>query len=370
MKLTLLALLFSLTIGTTIAAAQRAEPKVDRFETWRTFTSAESGFSVSLPGVPSVTSETIGSGPIAMAQTMFMVPTFDGRVFIISALASKEAFIPETYKDGAVNGMIAAAESAGAKLASRNELVVGKCRGYEIILSERKEDIPTATLGKLHVFSSGNKLFLVYYSGLADTPAERAIADHYLASFSVTGGCVDTLPPGTKHTSKIAGTIDTATGWQHIDSSRGISFLFPAAPELIEESSPSPAGKVDHYTYALSEQLRIYSIEIFEGFQALGKTPASSGYTYKSLEMGINQSLAGLALKLDAGQALPNGPVPGREYLIHSDDGEWVGRARIYISPTRVFVILGLEAKESPGTATGENPLLTRMFDSLRIDPK
>lgn len=376
MRSILLTLLLSLTIGTTVATAQTPPvtvqgptAKVDRFETWRTFTSAESGFSVSLPGSPSVTSEALGSGPTAMAQTMYMVPTFDGRVFIIGAIESKEAFIPQIYQDGAIDGLVGAAESAGGKLNSRKEIVVGKCRGQELFLSEAKEGIAAPALGRVRVFASGNKLFLVYYTGLADTAAERAIAENFLASFSVTGGCVDTRPPGSK-TSRINGTVDAATGWQRIDTLRGISFLFPSAPELIEERTPSPAGKLDHYTYGVSDQMRIYSVEIFDGFQALGKTPAASGFTYESILMGIKQSLAGLDLNLGAGQTLPNGPVPGREYQVSGADGKGIGRAQIYISPTRVFVVLGLEGTVVPGAAASDKLLLNRMFDSVRIDPK
>lgn len=189
MKNLLAALGFGLVLGFGLITAQKPAT-TNRFATWIKYDSPEGGFSAEFPEKPTIRAATVESGPIELPEQVIETDPSRDRYFRISYLDIKNSPASAArMQDAGLTALIEGELKKGGKLIYRSDTGQGNCKGKEASLSTSNPVTKRPELLRVRTFSSGDRNYLIYYRERSGVSAEPEVGQHFLDSFSVTGGC-------------------------------------------------------------------------------------------------------------------------------------------------------------------------------------
>lgn len=353
--------------GTGSAVGQRTTPGKEGTKAWTTSVDSDAGYSIQFPVAPRSWVERLEDQGNLRQKFYGADPTPD-RHFELSFVEFPETISDSAaFRTGSVADYVESLAQQGGKLVSQNEVVKGSCRGSEVVFTLNNPQTNKPSVAIARVFTAANMAFYLFFGGSGDTPAERALGNRFLNSFSVAGGCERAVTPRPASGLKLPPpTLDTASGWLRFDAPQGISFLFPGAASAGQELNPSPAGLATHYTYSYDDSSYLLSVEVYDGYKPQLRTSAAQQ------EAALNQALARQRQTMEAGgfkfgacTVICSGEIPGRECLLTIAGSSVAGRAQMFLTPTRTFFVTAFRSEPD----VDELPL-TRFLAALKIDPK
>lgn len=372
LKLSLILLLLFAFAVSVSAQKTRTELVVVNIN-WQKFESVDGGFSVQFPAAPKIGKVPFTKGPVTfMRHTheakwdsyFFEVDYWD----VSTGTDEPDLEDPDLMVEGGIAGMIRSVEGKGGRVLSKKSIVKDGCQGREARMAlpmpgQRKEGF---SIGR--VFTSGERAYAIIFVSVSDDPMSRVHSQTFLDSFTIRPGCSPTAAPATPTaaTTKItlAGKPDPTTGWRRIESmEHGFSALMPGATELEVSVPQTKPYKLTHYAFAHDSDLGMFSIEV------LGEYPP--GFNNSSESMKTLLDITTYAMKRNLEPAgfivvptrdLRLGTFPGKEFdLSLGKDGK--GRARVYVTPKRVYIAISVSTKPKPLADVDQ------FFSALQITP-
>jgi hypothetical protein len=301
-----------------------------------------------------------------MDMTSFDGP--NGRHFQVTVISFKQGLNSAVgAKEGGLSGMINSFVEDGGKLVKREEITRGTCSGIEAILQVPHFTTRVPSLVKARTFSSGDRVYLILYGGAADTAQEKTVADHFLDSFAVTGGCVDSaaaygVRPST--TTVVSGNPETPNGWQRF-TVQGITFLLPGTAELVTERIAGPKGPIPHYTYGHGGLGHVFSVEIFDGFDPeFRNSPGLLEASIDGTVAATRKTMETAGVRLSDGKPVRLGSMTGREFQLVVEDGSSRGRLQIFATKSRTYALTAFQLEDKADPA-----LISRFFAAVAVQP-
>lgn len=347
--------------------AQTGPAKIDQFSTWPTYNSPKEGFSIKFPSAPLVEAVPIGSNDSNFSVNQTTVAGPRGRQFQVVVITFSKG-LPSAIAsmEGGLSSVINSYLEDGGKLLDRHNVTRGNCSGIEANVRITNAETNAPSLVKARTFSSGDRVYLVLHAGAAESSLEKSIADQFLDSFTLPGGCVESaaanvVRPST--TTSVSGQPDPVTGWQRFRPPYGISFLLPGAAQLVTENIAGPTGPITHFTYGYDDPAHVYSVEIFDGFDPeFRNTPGLIQAALDGVVAATRKNLEPAGLTLGHAKPVSLGAVTGREYLLSMRNAAAIGRLQVFVSKTRTYALIAFrkEAKADSGA-------MSRFFNSVEV---
>lgn len=342
---------------------------IPSFSRWTTYTSEAGGYSVKFPGKPVVTQRLANPAvPDFLRYIAYVnlgndrrleVDHFDFKGQLSGAAARQEATI---------TGVATIYEGLGGKVTDRRSFSRGNCQMKEVTIvdpSGTNPEIPG--LLKLRSFYSGDKLYAATVQ-VDNTPDQLVIADQFLDSFSVTGGCVDAIFKESaikSNKTKVEGELDAATGWRRFETPHGISFLLPGEADLNTVVENTPVGTYDLYSYSNVVANRVFSVDITTTrIESLAKA-ARQAAVLDAVTLQLKMNLEKDGLKLGDCAPKTNGDLTGRECGLSRNSPEITGRVQIFATSKHAFILISSRLVE-----TTDETAATRFFSSFTITEK
>ncbi|MEO6391240.1 MAG: hypothetical protein ABIP75_05255 [Pyrinomonadaceae bacterium] len=367
MNLFLLTIFSCLALSANSVLCQAPSPKIDRFDDWLRYASSADGFNVKFPSTPAIDQVPVGANTSNASMDMFTYDGLGGRHLQVSVINfTKGLTSAVAAKEGGLTAMINSLVGDGGKLISRQEITRGNCSGIEAILQMPHVTTRVPSLVKARTFSSGDRVYLILYGGAADTPQEKMVADQFLDSFAVVGGCVESaaangVRPST--TAAVSGQPVPGTGWQRYAPPYGINFLFPGGAELMTEQLAGAKSPIPHYTYAYGGQGHVFSVEIFDGYDPeFRNSPGLLDAAMDGIIAATRKTMEAAGIKIGEGKPLQLGAIRGREFQLSFDNGAPKGRMQVFVTKTRTYAITALRIDES-----ADQEIVRRFFAAVAI---
>jgi hypothetical protein len=365
MRKLLLILIWCVAGGCATAAAQRPRPE----KPWLTYVSPDHRFSLQFPnGIRERQIRYDRDLPYLIGTMVEYVPSPDKR-FEISWVDYLGAIgDPAEFKRSRIQSFVEAATSHAGTLIGRTHVNTAGCQGEEAAVRMTNPENKIPSLVKVRYYSSAGNIFYLEYFGNSDSPAEKAIADRYMNSFKVFGGCHDliSVPPGVNPMIWFSGSTDHETGWHRVDSPYGISFLVPSPGSLRWVDEPYPVGIIRHYTYEFRAPGYLFNVEIFDGYKAAGRaTPAQRKLELDRYLAATKKELATGGYIVGECTAIGTGDRAGYDCGLKLTGNEMSGHAAVFVSPTRNYMATAF--RYNPGS--DEAPIL-QFLASLEIGSK
>jgi hypothetical protein len=342
---------------------------------WREFTSEEGRFKVRLPAEPQYEKMPFKlADAITADQHMYFVQHGDTAVFMVAYmdLPPGGGKNPESSIEGAIIGATRGIVGEGGRVLSTGKVSRGPCEGRMITAATRDSATGQPTFRRGEVFRSGLRAYILLFMapGSGDEPATREMSRAFMESFVVADGCRGALPPtkplAPKTTSTVEGTPDAATGWRQMgNTEHGFSVLMPGAATLERAQMRAEPVEMFTHTYMHTAEKALYVAEVRGDYPAGFFSGPDSQETM--LDIALNNGRRGLepyGVTLKHLRDLKLGPHLGREYdLVSERLGGAVGRARVYITPKRIYWFAAVEAD-----AARRGRDLERFFSSIKIE--
>lgn len=169
--------------------------------------------------------------------------------------------------------------------------------------------------------------------------------------------------PAEGKNGKVLGVEHKNTGWRRFDTPYHISFLLPGSADYeasVERTSPFP---LLHFTYGYSTDNLVFSVEYFEGFDVAARMDPSALTTALDRSFaGLKRNLASSGITFGEVTATSLNGVAGRVSTIAATGTDQTGRAHIFVTPARMFVVIGLVKRADVNRGD-----LERFFSSVKI---
>jgi hypothetical protein len=369
MKPLLSALALTIVFGVGMAFGQETTAELAKFESWTTYTSPEGDFNIRFPGKPNTRQEPYNQNASYLQKNFVSYSPTRERLFEVSYVdfRGQMKYLDE-FQERGLTTIADTMVSRGGTVLSQGPVSRGGCQGKELIVRAVNPATQAASILKMRTFSSGTLVFSVFYGGGSDSPAEVAIADQFLDSFSVIGGCkrVPASAAGSTGATTIAGMPESKDGWQRYDSPSGVSFLFPGSAQTTLDADPDPASPLRRFFYGYFGTTHGLAVIVYEGYKASSRTTPSQMKSAEAQamrkareELETNRYQVGECRPFHAGLA------SGSECDITMVGTELTGRARVVATATREIILIGFR-----GTASSDTEPIDRFFSSVRIDPR
>jgi hypothetical protein len=341
-------------------------PKYDR---WFGFESSAGGFTIAFPAKPVSNPGIPAPNVPGLLRYVTALNAGAGRFFEVDYYDyNGHLNSPEFARTASLNSMIATAGTRNLEVKARRSFANGRCQIDEATFGPKSTGaLPLPLLMKIRVLYSGDKLYILLGNFVGATEAAKAV-DHFLDSFAVNGGCVDALGSTTAKTTKgvDAGTLDPATGWQHFETSYGISFLLPTEAQTENWEDNALGKNFIKFMYLSSTNGVTFSVEALNAFplpDARDTVRAANVLDSNVIQLRTNIAKSHFVLGTCAPQIA--GTALGRECPVTHTNPDLHGRARIFVTPKWTFVLMALRETE-----TTDQSAENRFFNSVTIDAK
>jgi len=339
---------------------------------WRELKSEAGGFTVLLPGEPQISEEPLQRGPLKLKRHIHALALANGvslnvEYFDMPA-GTRDA---EMVREGGINGLTRSMIADGAKLLTRATVLRGSCEGLEATL-----ELPVANPSKhgfVHgrIFSSGLRYYLmIFLSETEDSEAIRAMAQKFIESFTVIGGCTNAVPAVEAPASPpkvetLQGAIDAATGWRKIERRElGFSVLMPGAVRYESQEAQREPLPLTQHTFTYEDDDSVFSAEV------IGDYPPKFYESKSSLDNLLDATIWGFRKNLEKEGFLLT-PLrdlrvvesAGREFSLTHPQTGLTGRAQVYATPKRALVFSAIRQDKNLRS-------LDRFFTSILVSPK
>lgn len=364
----LFACLFAILIlSVGLAHGQGTATDLAKFESWTTFTSPEGDFTIRFPGKTETSQTPYNQNFSYVLRNSVVADVGPERRISIDYVDFKgQLRLLEDFQDRGLSNVSDTLIRQGATLVSKGDITHNNCPGKEAVLRAVNPTTKVSSLVKLRTFSSGTVVYFLFYGGGADDAREQTIANNFLSSFTVIGGCQRAVASagGPSGLVTVEGTLDPATQWQRINSPYGVSFLLPGPGKLqVEELPPSPTLKF--YRYAYPGRGHLFAVEIYDGFKPeLRSNPAQMNDALERVVAGTKLDYEGDRYRFGECRTVHLGTLTGRECDLTVPGSEFNGRIQFFVTRSRSFVLIG-----GRGTASADVEPLNRFFSSVRIEP-
>lgn len=369
MKYFLITLMSLMVLGANSVQGQTSTADLAKPDAWSTFTSPEADFTVQMPGKPTTRQEPYNQNFSGLFKNFIVFEPSADRRFEVSYVDFKGqlSFLRE-FQERGLASLANYMTSSGGTVLQKGDIASGNCEGKEIVGRGLNPVSKVMSLVKARTFSSGTVVYMLFYGGASESPAESALADRFLNSFSMIGGCKP-VPAESNRTSgftTVPGTVDGDTGWQRFEPFIGISFLLPGPASMKVDVEPKEINPQRRYVHQyLGKNFMLGSI-VYDGYPAPARTDRLSAAA------ADRRALAMARVELEANRyrvgecrPFPLGTISGFECDFTLPGSELNGRARIFATPTRDIIFMA-----SRGTANGELDAIERFFSSIRIEAR
>ena len=368
MKTLLVASLCFLLFAATVASGQAVAPEPPKFENWIDYLPGDDSFSIKFPQRPTVAKIQNSNSPDT-PSTQLLAGDGLGRGFELVYADLKGRLESSVFaKAGAVSAVVNVSKKHGGELLDRQSVTRGNCAGEQASLHEPHPATGKVRLLKFRVFTSQQFVFVVSFYVNSVGPDEAVIADRFLDSFALKGGCVETLALGPELSNKrsiVGGTLDKATGWRKIDAKYGISFLVPGKAELesARQRSGSSIYDSDTYTFTGAEHVFVLVITGDDGTKAQPKIKDQEA-VLDGAEALLKNLLAAEELAVRDCHAVKLGEVGGRECNLAASDGEMAGKSRLFVIANRLLFATVMNV-----VPDADPKAIERFFSSIKRNP-
>ena len=336
---------------------------------WREVNSTEGGFSIKFPGAPKIEAPDLNRGPVVIKRHLYSL-RLEGLSFQISFIDLPAGSDPDGALEGGIRSLINYGNARGATVVSAEPVTKGNCTGREVILSTVQAGGKADGLVDARIFFSGLRFYNLTFEAFSDTKTNREVGTTFLDSFSVTGGCSALIAPSdapeTKNEETLEGTVDQATSWRIIERNElGIRVLMPGAVRHIYGKSQSEPFPITHHTFLYSIEGSVYSAEVFGDYPPGWHTTEASYQTSLDVALySLKKNFGAVGFEITPGRDLRLATNPGREFSLINQTRGLHGRAQIYVTPTRIYMLVAFTRSDSSLTQ------VSQFFSSVRISPK
>ena len=363
--------LLLLSAAAQVAAARQAAPELD----WREFTSEPGGVTIKFPGEPRITHPKESRGAYNVEHNLHEVTVGDDYVFQFDYTDFPG---PERPSDLAFEGGLSALTNPmiarGGRLLTKENVVRGTCQGREATVTTQ---VVTGKTGFVHgrVFNSGRRYFLLIFVAAEDSPAAREVGRTYVDSLVIKDGCrraaaAPAAAPSTEPVRRaVEGTPDAATGWRRIESAeQGFSVLMPGPAQLASLTPRADEFTAPRHEYVHNGAEAVYIAEVKGDYPEDFFTGPTGHETMLDITIQhAKRNLASLDLAFGEPRKFSAGTQHGREYLMTNERTGMRGRARVYATPRRSYLFVGLTRVRGAAASDAD---LERFFSSIKLSPK
>lgn len=274
---------------------------------------------------------------------------------------------PASFPQVRITEIAAELTHEGGSVLNQRAVVSGNCKGEEVSLLVPNRETKVPRVVKARAFYSAGILYVLYFAGVSDAPAETLMADKFLTSFKLAGGCHDSIsvPAGSNPLVWFSGSLDPETGWHQVSSPYGARFLFPDPGSLRWVDDRPPSGVIRHYTYEYRSPEYLFNVEIFSGYKPA--TRATAAQRKQELDRYLAQTkaeLSGGGYLVGECKPVGTGDRAGYDCPLKLTGGELTGHAEVFISPTRNFLLTAFRYHPQ----SDEQPV-ERFLSSIEIEP-
>lgn len=316
---------------TTSVAATPAPPA----DTWVDHLDAEGGFSVRLPGKPTISTAKIPTeaGEFELHSANYEVPFRDIYVAVMwSALPAVLVEIGDTEKmlDGGVDGMVSSINGTLAEPARHIEL--GDHPGREVRLTASVDGKQAKARARMFVVH--DRLFQMLVASESSEMYDPEI-DKLFASFTLTPDFA------AKH-----GEILRFDWKPYAPPDAKFTARFPVAVPRVTTEKQTTGGQELETTTIVGSAERSYAVFMVGHFEL----PASvKGQTPEQLfALGRDGAAASAKAKIvGTPEPSPLGKLPGEKYKLESEGGLMTIDARSYIDGDRFYFVMALRPRNS-----------------------
>ncbi|HYW74665.1 MAG TPA: hypothetical protein VE961_26810 [Pyrinomonadaceae bacterium] len=336
---------------------------------WRDFNAGDGGFTVKLPGTPKLSTPEFKVGPVTLATHAYSLQAGDYgfEIYYMDLPAGSD---PDSAMEGGVSNMINSAIGRGATVISNETVNHGNCAAREVSMSTVQPGGGKHGFTDTLVLTSGMRMYTVVYGSLSDTTTTRDVGRTFINSFMINGGCTSMIAPGdapnsNKTEESIEGNPDPATGWRIIESSDlGVRVLMPGSARHVVQKE-STQLQLTHHTFVYSNEESVYSAEVIGNYpDGWHTTPASYQTSIDLTLYALKKNLGAVGFEITPVRDLRLGTNPGREFSLINPARGSHGRAQIYVTVNRIYVLMAFTRSENPLTQ------ISQYFSSVRISPK
>lgn len=363
------ALALLIALAAPARAQQQPQPKPTQGAParWEEFRSGAGLFRVKLPSPPKVGKKSFTKGPLTFERhthESWHGEAYNFQVEYMDLPAGLDD--PELTLEGGIAGLAQFMTAEGARVLTRGKVMSGPCEGRELTLELPPKGHERGGFAQGRTFRSGQRIYVLFFIGLADMAQAREVGRTFVESFAVEDGCrapvapvaAPSAPPTRR---RVAGKPDPATGWRLIESvEHGFVALMPGEVQLESRLAQVEPLPLHHHEYAFEAEEGFYSAEVIGDYPPdFFTNPTSLGAMGEVMLLTLRRNLEPAGFTLNPRRKLKVGAFPGDEYeLAHSQlPGE--GRAQVFITPRRIYIF----------AAFAKAPAVERFFSSIRITP-
>jgi hypothetical protein len=345
-----------LGLAVIVQAPKASEPA------WKTYTTREGGFSVSLPDEPNEQKQTkeTKNGPV--------------KVVIVSCEHQSSAFlvmniplgnpIPEDKEDAFFESMKSRlTKDDNAKLLSERKIMVDARPGHEYVIEKDARDSTERVVARSRFILDHQVAYHVSMVVPKDRDSPRD-ATRLFASFKLLKAARETekstanteeKPNNSRTDAAVQKAQADGRAWTVYAPPRaGFSVLMPGRPDEKDEEQQISAGNFTMHNFAVREEDGVYTGSHFQLPGMLEADNASVKRVLETLQQGTVRAHKGTLIKEEATSFEGN---PGREFQYSLPPGaaiqDGVAKARMIFANGRFYVIIvmGTQAKvDSPDT--------------------
>jgi hypothetical protein len=342
---------------------------------WREFKSEAGGFTVKFPAAPHVAQSPLNKGPVALVRHAHTVTLGSEIEFEVDYLDMPAGDMdPDLSLEGGISGMTRAMEGRGARVLTKETVTRGNCEGRDATLSLPNPASREPGFARGRIFTSGQRFYVLMFVGQEDSPRVREMAQTFMDSFEVTGGCTSAVAPvpvpsSPTTVSIVEGARDAATGWRRIESAElGFDVLMPGAAKHEAEQGQVEPFPLTHHTFISREGAGFYSVEVFAQYPPNFYNSPGSYQTMIDVTLyALKRNLETAGFAIAPLRDLKVVTFPGREFSVTNEKLGARGRAQIYVTPKRIFVFMAFTRGEATPEAVKS---VERFFSSVRVSPK
>ncbi len=329
---------------------------------------------VKFPGEPRVSHPRESRGSYNVERNMHEVTVGDDYVFQLDYMDFPG---PDRGSDLAFEGGLSALANPliarGGRLLTKENVVRGTCEGREATLTAPVVPGKTGFV-QARAFKSGRRYYMLIFVAAGDSPGAREVGCAYVDSLVIRDGCrrpvaAAEAPKSEPVLSTVEGTPDAATGWRRIESAEhGFSVLMPGAAKLTSLLPRAEEFIVSRHEYVHDSADAVYIAEM-KGDYPDNSLSGPTGHETR-LDIGVRaakRNLASLDLAFGEPRKFSAGTQHAREYVMTNEKTGLRGRVRLYATPRRAYVFVGLARGRGAAAADAD---LERFFSSIKVSPK
>ncbi len=319
-----------ITTRAPVSGGSGASTSVDE---WQTFSSAEGGFTLLLPGNPQEQRQPVSTAA-GSADAIMYITEVGGTAFGVGYSdfpGSAAKADPQAVLKGARDGAV---KNVNGTLVGEKPIELAGHPGLEIAVEmPAGAAVPGGAIYRAQLYLVGNRLYQVIYVALkkGDDPDDY---QKLFDSFQLNNPSAPDTPSSTSLSSS------SLKDWiEYRSDEGGFTVLLPAEPKVQTQLTDTAAGTVQ-LTMALTE------MENYATGVSFNEIPSEASANPETLLAGGRKGAAeNLKGTVVSDKPIKLGPYPGTEFVVETSNN-LIYTARVYVVDDRLYQILFLAPKD------------------------